>query len=114
MNTYVNKKVSILAMEHRYEAHALRVLSFFLVALICAYLYLVAASILNIISQKDAMAQTSQLQANLGNLETHYFALNQDITQQEGVAMGLQDMKPSYVYRPGNVGIVGTGGTDEI
>jgi hypothetical protein len=114
MNTYVNKKVSILAMEHPYEAHALRALVFLFVLLICAYLYFVAASILNIIAQKDAMAQTSQLEASLGDLETRYFSLSQSVTQQEGIAEGLQTMKPSYVYRPGNVGVVNEGSDQEI
>jgi hypothetical protein len=105
MHININKKVPILAMEHPHERPALRVVSTFLIVLICAYLYFVASSVLNVIARQEALTQQDTLRGSIGILENQYFALTQTITPQAGFAMGLQTIeKPSYVSRPGAVG----------
>ena len=108
MHLDINKKVSILGLEHPYERHARQVLFILLALLVCAYLYFVAASVLNVIARKEALADADRLQGSIGAYENQYFALSAALTQQAGIALGLEPIaKPSYVSRPGNVGDAG-------
>lgn len=106
MHTTIHKKVSILAIEHPLEVTVLRVIIGVLGLCMCAYLYLVAASVLNVIAQKEAVSNSVQLESSIGKLEEQYFALSQDIIPSAGTSIGLAPItQTSYVYRPGNVGL---------
>jgi len=111
MNTEFQKRIrrkdSILTMEHPYERVALKWLSVALVSLICAYLYFVSASVLNVIARKDALRQTSDITSAIAALEQRYFTMSQEITRSSATGLGLgQVSATSYVYRPGNIGVV--------
>ena len=106
MHTTIHRKVSVLAIEHPLEAVVLRVLIVTLGLCLSAYLYLVAASVLNVIAQKEAVSDAVQLESSIGKLEQQYFTLSQDITPEAGTSIGLAPItQTSYVYRPGNVGL---------
>lgn len=106
MHTSLNKKISILAVEHPVEAQLFRAFIIGLVVCMCAYLYLVAASVLNVMAQKEAVSHSLQIQSSIGVLEEKYFALSQSITPESGASIGLAPIsQTSYVYRPGNVGM---------
>lgn len=93
-----------LSLEHPRERLLLRVLGGLLVALICAYLYFVTVSVLNVITRKEALAQTTALQGKMGALEQRYLALSEIADPREAKALGLAPVQETeYVYRPGNV-----------
>jgi hypothetical protein len=96
-----------LAVEYPAERILMRGLIAALVVLAMCYLYFVSASVINVMAQKEAMAQTAQIEGSIGALEGNYFALSQSITPQAAVAMGLSPISvqhTDYVDRPG-VGI---------
>jgi hypothetical protein len=107
MNTLqlqLNKKITALSLEHPYEYATLRILFIVAGLLIFAYLYLVSASVLNVIAQKEADRASSALESDLGELEGTYFALSQDITPEQAAKLGLRPLSgSSFVYRLSNV-----------
>lgn len=101
----LKKKTVVLAVEHPYEHIAFNVLLLVLGLLIFAYLYFVAASILNVVARREALAQSDRIESSIGGLEQRYFSLSQELTPDEGSRLGLVPLtQPSYVDRPGNVG----------
>ncbi|MDO8514835.1 MAG: hypothetical protein Q7S50_04820 [bacterium] len=96
-----------LSIEHPAELLALRVLAIALIALVCGYLYFVSASVLNVMSRKEALTRTALIQGSIGGLEQEYFKLSQSVKPNSGAALGLSPVSQTqYVYRPGNVGAV--------
>ena len=94
-----------LTVEHPVERHVVRILSVVLVALICGYLYFVSASVLNVMSRRDALAHIAQIQGSIGGLEQQYFTLSHGVSPTAGAGLGLAPVSAThYVYRPGNVG----------
>lgn len=101
----MNKQVSVLAIEYAWERTLLRALLTLLAFLTIGYLYFVASSVLNVIAHKEAIAQTAQIESEIGLLEQKYFTLSQDLTPAAGSALGLAPITAQkYVYRHGNVG----------
>ena len=77
---------------------------------ICAavYVYCVVASVLNITALKYAVRESAISQSSIGQLEEQRFALSQ-LTTETSTQLGLAHVESSsFVYRPGNVGIVST------
>ena len=98
-----------LALEHPYERHALSILGILLVALVAAYLYFVASSVLNVIARADAMAQIRDIQSSIGSIEQQYLALSQEVNPERASELGLTPVsKTAYVYRAGNTAVATT------
>jgi len=94
-----------LYSEHPAERVVFRALVAVLFILVCAYLYFVTASVLNVIARKEAMTQGTQLGTAIGAFEKDYFAISQTVKPDAGVALGLSPVSnTAYVYRPGAVG----------
>ena len=103
----IQKKASALTMEYEYERIAFKWLFIVLAALVCAYLYFVSASVLNVIARKDAMRSMSESTSAIASLEQRYFDLSQDMTKATAENLGLAPVtKTAYVYRPGTVGVI--------
>jgi hypothetical protein len=101
----LKKKTVAFAVEHPFEHIAFKVLLALLAFLIFSYLYFVAASIMNVVARREALAQSSRIESSIGDLEQKYFSLSQQVTPEEGVRLGLVPLtQPTYVNRPGNVG----------
>ena len=113
MNTlqiHLNRKIAALSMEHPYEYATLRYLCIATCALVFVYLYLVSASVLNVIAQKEADRTSAALESDLGELEGKYFTLSQDITPEHAQKLGLKPLTASsFVYRLSTVGVAHTG-----
>jgi len=102
----LNKKITALSFELPYEDVALRYLCLMMALLMVAYLYLVSASVLNVIAQREAAQASAQLQSNIGVLEGKYFSLGQEITPAQATKLGLAPLtESSFVYRLDTVGI---------
>jgi hypothetical protein len=90
--------------EHPAERTAFRALIAILLALICAYLYFVVASVLNVVARKEAMSRGKQLSSAIGAYERDYFAISEKVKPDAGASLGLYPVSNiSYVYRPGTV-----------
>ncbi|KKW20110.1 MAG: hypothetical protein UY63_C0001G0015 [Parcubacteria group bacterium GW2011_GWA2_51_10] len=102
----MNKRISILSIEHPFERLLLRALLVIFVGLIFAYLYFVGASILHIIARKDALTQSAAISTAIGNHERDYFALSKNLTAESGGQFGLRPVgEVAYVNRPGTLGL---------
>lgn len=94
-----------IATEHPRERLLMELFGVTLAVLFIAYLYLVSASILNVITRKEVLAKVDSLTGQIGVLEQHYLDLASTITPGEGSALGLAPVRSTqYVYRPGTVG----------
>ena len=109
MNTLqlqLNKKIAALSVEVPHEYTILRSLCLMVGVLVLAYLYLVSASVLNVIAQREADQSSATLQSNIGVLEGKYFALSHEITPARAAQLWLQPVaQSSFVYRLNTVGI---------
>lgn len=95
------KKSFSLTAEHPYESAAIRFLILTLCVLAFAYLYFVAASIMNIVARKEASVQTTRLQSSLALMEKEYFALSHAVDESVADRMGLVTVEDThYVYEP--------------
>ncbi len=93
-------------MEHPAESVVLRWLVALVVVFLCAYLYFVSLSVLNVIARKEALSQITKLQTSTSVMERDYFALSQTVKPSEGASLGLSPITTiSYVYRPGNTAV---------
>ena len=102
----VSKPHPAFALEYPVERIILRTLLGFLMLLAICYLYFVAASVLNIISRKEALVRSTHIESSIGTLEGEYLALSQAVTPQSAVTLGLIPIADThYVDRPGNVSI---------
>ena len=103
LNLFVTEKRVSLAHEHPYEVHMRQVLFAVLTLMICAYLYFVAASVLNIMARKEANTAVFALQSAISQMEGEYFALSHSMEPEHGARIGLAPVEAThYVYRPGN------------
>ena len=95
-----------LAAEHPWEPRARSILLIALTLLVAAYLYFVAASILNVIARQDALGEMQTAQSMIAVLERNYLAISEDVTAQEGARLGFAPISnTSYVHRPGRAAL---------
>lgn len=103
LNLFVTEKRASLAIEHPYEARLRQALFLVLAVCIFAYLYFVAASVLNIMARREADAASLALQSSIASMEGDYFALRDSVNPSMEGVIGLAPIaKTDYVYRPGN------------
>ncbi len=103
LNLFVSEKRVSLAHEHALEPVSRQVLFAILGVLIFAYLYFVAASILNIMARKEANSAVFSLQSAIAQMEGEYFSLSHAMQPESGARIGLAPVSDThYVYRPGN------------
>jgi hypothetical protein len=103
----LHKKITALSAEMPFEYMALRYLFVVIAILIVAYLYLVSASVVNVIAQREASQASAQMESNIGVLGGKYFALSQEVTSARAQMLGLTPLsQSSYVYRLDTVGVV--------
>jgi hypothetical protein len=103
----INTKVPLMNAEHPYESLVLRGLFVMLALFVCAYLYFVSSSVLNVIARKEASANAVKIESDVGALEQNYFTLSQGVTAEQGIALGLSPIKSAtYVRRMDAVGVV--------
>ena len=103
LKLFVSGKRVSLAIVHPYERIFRQVLFVVLTALVLAYLYFVAASVLNIMARKEASTATLTLQTYIADMEGEYFALSHDVSPAHAGSIGLSPVgETTYVYRPGN------------
>ena len=92
-----------LAIEHPLEKRAVSILAAIFIVLVCAYVYFVASSIVNVMVRADALAEIRDTESSIGALEQQYLAISEDVTPQKAQALGLAPVQnTAYVYRPGN------------
>lgn len=97
------RQTIVLAVQHPLERLAYPVLGALLAILFIAYLYFVTMSVFHVIGEKQADAQSANIQGSIASLEQQYFSLSQSLTPQAASAMGLAPVQNTqYVYRPGN------------
>jgi len=102
----VGRPGTSFAYELAIERRAFSILGALLVALIAAYLYFVASSILNVIGRADADRQAQATAGDVAELEQRYLALSQSVTQDSASELGLAPVQAvGYVYRPGNAAV---------
>jgi hypothetical protein len=102
----IQKRTSIMSMEHEYERIAFKWLFITLAVLIAAYLYFVSASVLNVIARKEAMRSMTESTSAIASLEQRYFDLSQGMTKETAGNLGLAPVSDTaYVFRPGTVGV---------
>jgi hypothetical protein len=98
-----------LVIEHPAESVILRWLAAIVVVFLCAYVYFVSLSVLNVIARKEALAGVAKLQGAISLMERDYFALSQKVVPSEGASLGLAPISNiSYVYRSGNTAMADT------
>ncbi len=103
LNLFVSEKRVSLAHEHALEPVVRQALIALLAVFVCAYLYFVTASILNIMARKEANTAVFALQGAIAQMESEYFALSHSIEPDAGARIGLAPVRNTqYVYRPGN------------
>lgn len=103
LNLFVSERRVSLATEHTLEPLIRQALFAFLIAFFFLYLYLVSASVLNIMARKEASSATLALQSKVAELQGEYFALSESVDPALASAIGLAPIAEThYVYRPGN------------
>ena|SRR3989344_7202788 len=101
--------------ERSLERIALRAVCLLLAVLACGYLYFVTASVLHVMSRREALATINDIQGKIGALEQQYFALSHDLSPQTGATLGLSPVSDtSYVYRQSTTMGAVTMARDEI
>ena len=99
---FPKRSVSISA--YTGESHILKGLLLVLALCILGYLYFVGISILNVIANREAAAQSNSLQTAVSSLEQEYFKLSKSVTPERGESLGLSATKnQAYVRRALNV-----------
>lgn len=92
-------------VEHPLERTAFRALLAIILLLVCAYLYFVVASVLNVIARKDAISRSTQLGSAIGAYERDYFTVSERVKPEAGTPLGLYPVSNvAYIHRPGVVG----------
>ena len=96
-----------LSVEHPAEPIVFRISVALVLFFLCAYLYFVSASVLNVMARKEALIEITKLQTSISTEEQQYFSLSQGVMPAAGYALGLTPIKTTtYVYRPGNTAAV--------
>lgn len=99
-----------LTIEHPAERAVFRMLAGTFAILVCAYVYFVGMSILNVIGRKEALTQISHLSSAVAALERDYLAASQGVGPEDGARLGLSPVTNTvYVRRPGNAALAGQG-----
>ena len=102
-----------LAVEHPFERILRKGLFIALFALVCAYMYFVSATVLNVVARKEALSSSASLASAVSLLERDYYALAATIRPGEGERLGLSPVSETkYVHRPGAVGIANAPSND--
>jgi hypothetical protein len=92
----------LLATEHPLERQARQALVGLIAFFICAYLYCVGASILNVMARTEAESHAVATRDTIAELESSYFSLSQAMTPDVGRTLGLVPVAASsYVAVPG-------------
>lgn len=103
----LHKKTKALGIEHPRERLVMQLFLTATIILLCAYLYFVCASVLNVMARREALQNSKMLQASIGVLQQRYFTLSEGITTEMAASLGLAPIvSTAYVHRPGAVGIV--------
>ena len=85
---------------YRGEPYVLRFLCTALVFCVCAYLYFIGLSIMNLVANREAVAKSDALKSDVATLEEEYFKLSKAVTHGDAAALGLtQPVKTTYVRR---------------
>ena len=101
---FASKQHVSLVVEHPNERYLTYGLVLVLLALVGGYLYLVTATVLNVMARREALAQISKIEGVIGSVEQNYLALSHDITPLSGLSLGLHPVGPTeYVRRPGSL-----------
>ena len=99
----MNKKTTLLSIEHPYEHVAWNALCAVLLFVIVTYVYFVSASVINVIARNEASARMNAIESRIATIEHAYFAETEGITQASASSLGLKPVQTTkYVYRPGN------------
>ena len=102
----LNKKIAALSFELPFEYAMLRYMFVVVGVLVFMYLYLVSASVLNVIAQHEANQRSAAIESDIGVLEGKYFSLSQDLTPARAAELGLKPLaESSFVYRLDTVGV---------
>lgn len=95
-----------LTYEHPAERIVLRVLALVLVASVCAYVYLIAASTFNIIARKQAESFAITAHSALAQTNAEYYQLSGQVTPTRAIAIGLAPVsQKEYVTRTTSLGL---------
>ncbi len=86
---YIQKTKALLAEEYFWESHLRRLLVLCTAVAFVAYVYCVAASILNVIARKEADAKAASFAAAISAHESTYFSLTQSIKEESLGEHGL-------------------------
>lgn len=104
-----------LTQEHPMERSLLRACILALSILACLYVYLVSASVLNVIAGKEASVDASRMASDVSELERTYFLASADIKPELAPSLGLVPVAhTAYVYRPGNAALAPAKARNEI
>lgn len=100
MNKIITHKTTALSIEYPYEVHLFRALVGAIALIVVLYIYFVFSSIFNIMAERVADAQSTQIQNSIATLEDSYFQVSQAITPSTQGDLGLTTMdKPAFVNR---------------
>lgn len=110
MNTaLIHTKRHALSIAHPMEAFALRAVCVGIGLSLCAYVYLVSQTALNVIAGREATAHAASLEGAVGSLQERYFSLSRSVAKTPAGSLGLAPVaSTAYVYRPSNVGMAYT------
>lgn len=109
MNTATKTRTTFLTIEHPLESVAHKGIWIAVGLMVLLYLYLVSASVFNVIASKEANSKAAHIEGAVGMLEQQYLALSQYVTPETGTTIGLAPLEaPVYVVRPTSVGMVDT------
>lgn len=81
--------ISILHHEHPRERQFRYACGILAVVLVAGYVFLVSASVINIIARKDAHAAMGQTTSAIAELEEQYFARIESIDEERASDLGL-------------------------
>lgn len=103
----IHKKSAALTVAHPAELLLFKIFSAAIVIFACTYVYLVAATALNVIASREASARAATLESAVGTMQQQYFALSQAAAAAAPASLGLAPItETSFVYRPTTVGLV--------
>lgn len=89
----------------RGEEYLLHMLFLAIGLCVVGYAYFVSLSIINVITHKEAIAESERLQSEVGMLEQEYFELSKKISPALAADLGMtQTSDTAFVRRPGTVG----------
>ena len=91
-------KRSVSVAAYRGESHVLRLLCSALIFCVCAYLYFIGLSIMNLVGSREALARSNVLKSEVATLEQEYFRLSKAVTPNDAISLGLtKPVKTTFV-----------------